>query len=62
VESFILEPGALAVEPPEVAHAIVALEDTEFLDMTDVSRKNSAYDSDTFRVEIARGPSQGSEA
>ena len=56
VESFILGPGALAVEPPNVVHAIVALEDTEFLDMTDVSRDDKAYDSDTFRVEITPAP------
>jgi len=52
VETFTLGPGALAVEPPNVVHAIVALEDTEFLDMTDVSREDKAYDSDTFRVQI----------
>jgi len=53
VESFVLGPGALTVEPPNVVHAIVALEDTEFLDMTDVSRENNAYDSDTFRIQIS---------
>jgi dTDP-4-dehydrorhamnose 3,5-epimerase-like enzyme len=52
VETFVLGPGALAVEPPEVVHAMVALEDAQFLDMTDVSRENNAYDTDTFRVMI----------
>jgi quercetin dioxygenase-like cupin family protein len=52
VETFTLGPGALCVEPPQVVHAIVALEDTEFLDMTNISREDKAYDSDTFRVQI----------
>jgi quercetin dioxygenase-like cupin family protein len=52
VEKFILGAGSLMIEPPRVVHAIVALEDTEFLDMTDVSREDKAYDSDTFRIQI----------
>src|SRR6187401_2192900 len=32
VEKFVLGPGALMIEPPNVVHAVVALEDTEFLD------------------------------
>jgi quercetin dioxygenase-like cupin family protein len=52
VEKFILGPGSLMIEPPRVVHAIVALEDTEFLDMTDVSRENKGYDKDVFRIQI----------
>lgn len=52
VEKFVVGPGTLSIEPPQVAHALVALEDTEFLDMTDVSREDKAYDADTFRIQI----------
>jgi len=48
----ILEPGDLAIDPPEVAHAMVAMEDTEFLDMTDVSRESGGYEEDTIRIKL----------
>jgi quercetin dioxygenase-like cupin family protein len=56
VETFVVGPGTLSIEPPQVAHALVALEDTEFLDMTDVSREDKAYDSDTFKIQITPAP------
>ncbi len=52
VERFVVGPGTLSIEPPQVAHALVALEDTEFLDMTDVSRDKNGYDADTFKIQI----------
>lgn len=53
-ESHILGPGALAIDAPFVAHALVALEDTEFVFFTDKKRfGNKAYEKDTFRVALA---------
>ncbi len=52
VKSKILCAGDLAITPPEVAHALIALEDTEFLDLTDVSRAEGGYEEDIIRVEF----------
>ncbi len=52
VRSEILAAGDLAITAPEVAHVMIALEDTEFLDMTDVSRADGGYETDTVRIEV----------
>ncbi len=51
-KSHILTKGDLAITPPEVAHVLIALEDTEFLDMTDVSRADGGYETDTVRIKV----------
>ena len=54
VESRILGPHDLAIDPPGVAHKMIAVEDAEFLDMTDVSRAEGGYEKDTIRVELKK--------
>ncbi len=52
VEKTILNPGDLTIVAPRVAHALIALEDTLFLDFTDISREDEGYEQDTKRVQI----------
>ncbi len=52
VEKLVLGPGDLAIDPPGVAHAVLALEDSTFLDMMDVHREGNAYEDDTVRIKI----------
>ena len=56
IVSFVLRPGDLAIDPPRVAHAVVDLEDCEFLDLTDVSREDDGYEYDTVPCQITRRP------
>ena len=51
VETAILEAGDLVYTPALERHALVALEDTEFLALTRGTRGGSAYEQDTYRLE-----------
>ena len=54
VEKAVLEAGDLAYDAPYIAHAIVALEDTDFIFFTDKARfGEEGYEKDTFRVKIS---------
>lgn len=44
-------PGEIACEAPGVAHAWLALEDTDVLVFTKGPRSGPAYETDTFRLE-----------
>ncbi|MEK7546602.1 MAG: cupin domain-containing protein [Patescibacteria group bacterium] len=52
VEKVVLNPGDLTIVQPRVAHALVALEDTLFLDFTNLSRESDGYEKDTKRIQI----------
>lgn len=47
----IMEPGCMAVIPPNVIHAVTALEDSVFIDSTTLSRSGSGYEDDTVRTD-----------
>lgn len=47
-----LGPGDLAADLPEIAHAMAALEDAEFLFFTDEVRTDDGYEKDTVRIKI----------
>lgn len=51
VETAILKPGDLVYTPALERHALVALEDAEFLALTRGTRGGSAYEQDTYRLE-----------
>ena len=54
ISSRVVSGGSLAVDAPYVAHAMVALTDTEFVFFTDRARFGSkGYEKDTFRVKIS---------
>ena len=48
----IVEAGHLTFDAPLVAHAFIALEDTEFIFFTNEVRTDNGYEKDTFRVTI----------
>lgn len=50
VERVVLEPGDLVHTPPHERHALVALEDSEFLVFTRGPRGGEDYEQDTFRL------------
>jgi len=51
-ECRVLKAGDLAVDLPGVAHALLALEDTEFIFFTDAVRTDGGYEEDTVRIDI----------
>ena len=53
LEEQVLVPGDLAFDAPLIAHAMLALEDTEFIFFTDEVRTDDGYEKDTFRVKIS---------
>lgn len=46
----ILTPGDLALIPPRVPHALVAIEDSELITLTSLPRIGDGYETDTFRL------------
>jgi len=50
VETAIIGPGDLAFTPPMEKHALVALEDSEFLILTRGPRGGQNYEKDTYRL------------
>lgn len=52
IKLIILEPYDLIVTPPNVAHAMRALENCVFLDCTTESRGEKGYEEDTVRIEM----------
>lgn len=48
----IYGPGEMAVEEPGVAHAWLAIEDTEVLVFTKGPRSGEDYETDTVRLEV----------
>ena len=51
VRSRVATAGDLVRTPPVERHAIVALEDTEFIVFTRGPRAGAAYESDTYRLD-----------
>src|SRR3990167_6536439 len=51
-KSIIIEPYDLIATPPNVAHAMRALENCVFLDCTTESRGEQGYEQDTVRIEM----------
>lgn len=49
---YIIEPGQMFYTPPMVAHATVALEDSDVLYFTPRSGKQKEYENDLVRVEL----------
>ena len=52
VKSVIMEPYDLIATPPNVAHAMRAIENCVFLDCTTESRGEQGYEQDTVRIEM----------
>jgi len=52
VHRTLIGVGDLATDLPHVAHAIFALEDTEFIFFTDAVRTDDGYEKDTIRIDI----------
>lgn len=54
----VLRQGEFAVTPPNVAHALVALEDASLMVFTKGPRGGKEYESDTYRLDqpLAVGP------
>lgn len=50
VETKIIKPGDLALTPPMEKHALVALEDSQFIVLTRGPRGGRNYESDTYRL------------
>ena len=51
IETAILEPGDLWKNDPFEEHALIALEDSEFLVLTSGLRGGKDYEKDTYRLE-----------
>jgi len=52
VETAVLKPGDLVYTPALERHALVALEDAEFLALTRGPRGGTTYEQDTYRLDI----------
>lgn len=50
VEEKVLNPGDLLMNQPHEAHALVALEDSQFLVLTSGLRGGKDYEKDTYRL------------
>lgn len=53
-KSVILNPGDMVFTPSRLAHAMVALEDSQFLAITRRSRKQKNYENDIVRYEVVK--------
>jgi quercetin dioxygenase-like cupin family protein len=61
VETAVLKAGDLVYTPAMERHALVALEDAEFLTLSRGTRGGSAYEQDTYRLEKPLVSEQESE-
>lgn len=52
LKKYIIEPGQIFYTPPMLAHATVALEDSDVLYFTPRSGKQKEYENDLVRVEL----------
>jgi quercetin dioxygenase-like cupin family protein len=52
VEETTMEPGDFAATGPNVAHALVGLEDSKVMVFTKGPRGGKEYESDTYRLDI----------
>ena len=50
VETVFLKPGELILTPPMQKHALIAMEDSEFLVLTRGPRGGKDYEKDTYRL------------
>jgi len=51
-QSVVLKPGEIVFTPKMLAHAMIALVDSQFLALTKKSRKKAAYENDTVKYEL----------
>lgn len=51
VQEAVLNPGDLIENVPNEAHALIALEDTNFLVLTSGERGGQNYENDTYRLD-----------
>ena len=59
IETAITKPGDLAVDPPMQKHAVVALEDSEYIVFTRGPRGGRNYEQDTYRLTEKLTSAQG---
>lgn len=52
IEEIMLGPGDFAATGPNVAHALVGVEDSKVMVFTKGPRGGKEYESDTFRLEV----------